>query len=189
MAHLFAAMFLLIVVMPLPASGQGQIPPVRAPEPTQQPLPQSIPPSDRIAPHRPEMIPEMIHRPKNFRSQDASPGSKDNRKDEAAPLEATSIMSVQQPAQPAVQQVNLSFGVLIFFGVAMLMEVAVMFRKGMGWDPEATKIVGLTLIMGSGLFLITAGYSQEQIAPMIGLLGSVAGYLVGQAHKQSRENP
>ncbi len=44
------------------------------------------------------------------------------------------------------------------------------------------KFVTITLIIISTLFLITAGYSNNQIAPAVGLLGTIAGYLLGRIH-------
>jgi hypothetical protein len=35
------------------------------------------------------------------------------------------------------------------------------------------------------MFLITAGYTSDQIAPMIGLLGTIAGYLLGKSTQGS----
>ncbi|QTA83229.1 Uncharacterized protein dnl_56240 [Desulfonema limicola] len=49
---------------------------------------------------------------------------------------------------------------------------------------NSTRSVGFTLVIVSGLFLITAGYSQEQISPMIGLLGTTAGYLLGKTETE-----
>jgi len=42
------------------------------------------------------------------------------------------------------------------------------------------KLAGLTIVISSGILLIVSGYSQNQIAGMIGLLGTVAGYLLGR---------
>ncbi len=39
---------------------------------------------------------------------------------------------------------------------------------------------GTILIVIGALFLIVAGYSQQQISPVIGLLGTIAGYLLGK---------
>ena len=39
----------------------------------------------------------------------------------------------------------------------------------------------ITLIITATLFLITAGYDNNQIAPAIGLFGTVAGYLLGKS--------
>lgn len=37
----------------------------------------------------------------------------------------------------------------------------------------------------AGLFLITAGDSESQSAPMIGLLGTIAGYLLGKTESST----
>ena len=39
----------------------------------------------------------------------------------------------------------------------------------------------VTIIIGATLFLITAGYSNDQIAPAMGLFGTIAGYLLGRS--------
>lgn len=47
------------------------------------------------------------------------------------------------------------------------------------------KVCALPLIIVSAIFLVIVGYSADQIAPVLGLLGSVAGYLLGSASKQA----
>ena len=46
---------------------------------------------------------------------------------------------------------------------------------------ESFKYLSVTLIIVGSLFLVTAGYGNTQIAPIIGLLGTVAGYLLGRS--------
>ncbi len=78
--------------------------------------------------------------------------------------------------------IEIAFGVAVLaFGCVMVL-LEVLFLKGRpSWDPAwSLKILGLTLVLTSGLFLIVAGFSQTQIAPMMGLLGTVAGYLLGK---------
>jgi hypothetical protein len=62
----------------------------------------------------------------------------------------------------------------------MGLQILVMLRQNKYWDTWAIKIVGLTLVITAGLFLIVAGYSQDQVAPMMGILGTVVGYLLGK---------
>jgi len=81
------------------------------------------------------------------------------------------------------QQVLLSIAVLLFGLFIALAAMFVMLRLQKGWGPLSTQVVGLTIVITAGLFLITAGYSQDQIAPMVGLLGSIAGYLLGRGSK------
>lgn len=46
------------------------------------------------------------------------------------------------------------------------------------------KILGVILIITSSVFLVVAGYSDQQISPVIGLLGTLAGYLLGKDTKE-----
>jgi hypothetical protein len=77
-------------------------------------------------------------------------------------------------------EIGLSLGVLVFGAIIIGLQVLVMLKRSMYWEIWSFKIMGLTLVLVSGLFLIVAGYSQDQTAPMMGLLGTVAGYLLGK---------
>jgi hypothetical protein len=48
------------------------------------------------------------------------------------------------------------------------------------------KMVALTLVITSGLVLIVAGFSSDQITSMMGLLGTVAGYVLGKSEDERR---
>ena len=76
--------------------------------------------------------------------------------------------------------IALSLGILAFGGVLVTFQMSVMIVQRRYWDDQSLKIVGLTIIVTAGLMLISAGYSQDQAAPMMGLLGTVAGYLLGK---------
>ena len=78
----------------------------------------------------------------------------------------------------------LAFG-LLFSGILTI--VAVKCRTEKLFGASYLKLVGLTLVITAGLFLICAGYSQDQIAPMIGLLGTIAGYLLGKGEAKEKE--
>lgn len=68
----------------------------------------------------------------------------------------------------------LSFGLLVVCVVAYLIKL--------GKEPEALlRSFGTILIVIAAVFLIVAGYSEKQIAPVIGLLGTIAGYLLGKS--------
>jgi hypothetical protein len=68
----------------------------------------------------------------------------------------------------------LSFGFLI-----VLIEVFLIKTRRISSE-DSIKFITITLIITSTLFLITAGYSNNQIAPAVGLLGTIAGYLLGK---------
>ena len=57
-------------------------------------------------------------------------------------------------------------------------------RKNAGFSEEGViRLVSLILIVSGTLFLVTLGYSAEQIAPALGILGTIAGYMLGRATK------
>ncbi|MEM8583320.1 MAG: hypothetical protein AAGF87_03575 [Bacteroidota bacterium] len=48
---------------------------------------------------------------------------------------------------------------------------------------DALKLPIVVVIVISGVFLVTAGYGNDQIAPIVGLMGTIAGYLMGRNGK------
>jgi hypothetical protein len=74
---------------------------------------------------------------------------------------------------------QLSMGVLVFGILLIVAEIYLVRNKSMCPD-DTVKFVIITIIIVSTLFLITAGYDNDQIAPAIGLLGTIAGYLLGK---------
>ena len=78
----------------------------------------------------------------------------------------------------------LAFGLIL---AGILTIAAVKSKSGRPFGTNYVKLVGLTLVITAGLFLICAGYSQDQIAPMVGLLGTIAGYLLGKGEAKEKE--
>ena len=77
---------------------------------------------------------------------------------------------------------EIAFGVSVLVFGAIIIGIEIFLLKarptwGASWF---LKIVGLTLVLTAGLFLVVAGFSQNQTAPMMALLGTVAGYLLGK---------
>ena len=88
--------------------------------------------------------------------------------------------SERQVIQRSDTEVYLSYSVLAFALIIIALQSAVMLRTSRGWGPQSTRVFGITLTVTMGAFLITTGYSQNQIAPMMGILGTLLGYLLGQ---------
>lgn len=86
------------------------------------------------------------------------------------------------------EELWLSLGVLGFGLILITLQVLVMLKLGKGWGPASIRVVGLTLVVVAGLFLITAGYSENQAAPMVGLLGTITGYLLGKSDAGKAES-
>jgi hypothetical protein len=109
-----------------------------------------------------------------------------------SPLSTPSTAQTGSPQATAggrtYEEIYLSLAVLLFGFLTMAPQVTVMVFRHKGWGPESIKVVGLSLVIVAALFLVTAGYSANQIAPVIGLLGTIAGYLLGQQSKKADDN-
>jgi|WetSurMetagenome_2_1015567.scaffolds.fasta_scaffold1159164_1 hypothetical protein len=81
----------------------------------------------------------------------------------------------------AWEMIKLSWGILAFGLFLILFIGAIAYKKQNGWDKELTRIFTVSIVIIAGLFLITAGYTDQQIAPMFGLLGTMVGYILGKS--------
>ncbi|MEL6276641.1 MAG: hypothetical protein AAFU03_16195, partial [Bacteroidota bacterium] len=81
-------------------------------------------------------------------------------------------------------ELYLSVGVLVFgalITLGLLYLLAVRTRGGSSAElMDSMKYPIVVVIIVGGVFLVTAGYGNEQIAPIIGLMGTIAGYLMGR---------
>ncbi|MEM9836597.1 MAG: hypothetical protein AAF828_08850 [Bacteroidota bacterium] len=82
-------------------------------------------------------------------------------------------------------EVWLSIGVLVFGAVitlSLLYLLAQRTKDGPANDfMDALRYPVVLVIIVASLFLVTAGYDTAQMAPILGLLGTIAGYLMGRA--------
>lgn len=70
----------------------------------------------------------------------------------------------------------------LVFGVLIIgMEILVLYRKDQGFGPQAVRIVGITIILVIGSALASTNLAQERLTGLIGLLGTLAGYLAGRS--------
>lgn len=75
----------------------------------------------------------------------------------------------------------LSLMVLIFGILVIVLEVNLIKTKTIDVD-QAAKLIVVTLIITASLFLITAAFNPDRITPVIGLLGTIVGYLLGTSN-------
>lgn len=80
-------------------------------------------------------------------------------------------------------EVALSIAVLVF-GASILWLLTACLAKGYFSSAVFLKLFVLGAVMTAGLFVVVAGYTQDQIAPMMGLLGTLVGYLLGREGSQ-----
>jgi len=99
-------------------------------------------------------------------------------------LDGTDNMGTNEIPEPTVaEKMNFAKEMSLYvlgFGLVLSIFTGVIALRTKGWNREATNVFTVTIIITAGLFLMTAGYSSEQIAPMYGLLGTVVGYLLGK---------
>jgi uncharacterized membrane protein YfcA len=82
---------------------------------------------------------------------------------------------------------NLSIIVLVFGLIVILFEMVLIKSKNINAN-DTIKFIIITIIITSTLYLITAGYSNDQIAPAVGLLGTIAGYLLGRIQSPTKKD-
>ncbi|KEF42524.1 MAG: hypothetical protein ER33_05600 [Cyanobium sp. CACIAM 14] len=76
-------------------------------------------------------------------------------------------------------------GAVLAYGLIVLLLAAVAARAIR--NPELIiRLFTTVLIINSAVFFIVAGYSSQQIAPAFGLLGTMAGYVLGKSQGSGR---
>lgn len=90
-----------------------------------------------------------------------------------------------QPWSPELVQF-LSISVLIFAGVSLFMATALLWRSGAP-PYQVIRVFGVITILGFSALLLVVGYNNEQLTPIVGLFGAIAGYLLGKDSKTSKD--
>lgn len=70
--------------------------------------------------------------------------------------------------------------VVLIFGVVVIAICAALMRSSRPSPEAILRVFGTVLIITGALFLVVAGYTDKQMAPVMGLLGTLAGYLLGK---------
>ena len=82
----------------------------------------------------------------------------------------------------------LALAVLVFCLIIFAAQFWLIVVSKADWTPNTIiRFFGLTLVINSGVLLVVAGFSSQQIAGVLGLLGSIAGYLLGASSKGSTD--
>ena len=74
--------------------------------------------------------------------------------------------------------------VVLGFGFLVAAIAAALLWQGKS-HVAVLRVFGTILILVLAVFLVVAGYDDKQIAPVLGLLGTVAGYLLGSRESAS----
>ena len=74
--------------------------------------------------------------------------------------------------------------IVLLFGLLVILLATYLIRSGKNTE-AVLRIFGTILIVVMAVFFVVAGYTDTQIAPVMGLLGTIAGYLLGKETKDT----
>lgn len=77
-------------------------------------------------------------------------------------------------------------GAALAYSLVVLLVAAVI-AKSLKSPEQAIRLFTVVLIINSAVFFIVAGYSSQQIAPAFGLLGTMAGYVLGKSQDNNKD--
>ena len=72
-------------------------------------------------------------------------------------------------------------GGIFLFGLTVLFLMSFLLLRSNRQPISILRTFCVPLIIVAALVLVVTGYSQDQMAPVIGLLGTIAGYLLGKS--------
>jgi len=114
----------------------------------------------------------------------ATPTSSD---DSNPPISETTINDLPEDVRRMTSfEFNLSLLILGFGVLVLAAEVLLLLRVRCGAE-EILRIFGITLIVIGALLVVPAGFSAQTVAPAMGLLGTIAGYLLSQRAPQKSD--
>lgn len=87
----------------------------------------------------------------------------------------------QQPWSPELIKF-LTMGIFAFSCFALVMATILMWRSN-AQATQVLRVIGVILIVTFSATLLVVGYGNEQLTPIIGLFGAIAGYLLGKDSK------
>jgi hypothetical protein len=76
---------------------------------------------------------------------------------------------------------------IILFGLIVLLLQFALLRRAANTQPaDILRLFTVTMVVIGTLALIAIGYSSQQIAPALGLFGTILGYLLGRTDERLR---
>jgi hypothetical protein len=76
---------------------------------------------------------------------------------------------------------------VLIFGILVMALSTVLALKKLEKD-TILKVVVIPMAVVSAIFLVVAGYDDRQVAPAMGLLGTIVGYVLGTARKDPAQD-
>jgi hypothetical protein len=76
--------------------------------------------------------------------------------------------------------------VVMIFSVLVLVSASVFKKHASFTEENIIRMIALVLIVSGTLFLVTLGYTAQQISPALGILGTIAGYMLGRSEREKK---
>lgn len=78
--------------------------------------------------------------------------------------------------------IYLSTSILLVTALALVLGSLLLWKRGHSGQ-EILRLYGVVIIVGLSALLLVVGFSNEQLTPIVGLFGAIAGYLLGKEPK------
>lgn len=108
----------------------------------------------------------------------------------AAPTDSGEILEPQElmpVSSPFTSFEFLLSIIVLFFGLIVVTLEVYLASKGIIRSEYVYKCIIITLVIVGSIVLITAGYSNNQINGVIGILGSIAGYMLAKGARGKQD--
>lgn len=99
-------------------------------------------------------------------------------------IESTVSMTADQPWSPSLV-IALS-AILAGITLIAIFIAGFLLNKKSSDSSEILKTLGIIFIIGLSSILLVVGYNKDQLTPIIGLFGAIAGYLLGRESRPSK---
>lgn len=100
-----------------------------------------------------------------------------------ADVEKVAVASAGEQPWSSSLVIYLSTSILLLTALALVLASVLLWKKGDNHGHDVLRIFGVVIIVGLSALLLVAGFSNEQLTPIVGLFGAVAGYLLGKDSK------
>lgn len=93
--------------------------------------------------------------------------------------------SLGQPWEPDLI-LDLTYSILGFTIIALFFATVLLWKKNIS-SLGILKLFGILSIIGMSSILLVTGYDKDQLTPIVGLFGAIAGYLLGKEPERERQ--
>jgi hypothetical protein len=90
-----------------------------------------------------------------------------------------------QPWSPELV-IYLSTAILLMTALALILGSVLMWKRANS-SQDILRLYGVVIIVGLSALLLVTGFSNEQLTPIVGLFGAIAGYLLGKDSRPKDE--